>query len=204
MHLYLPIVISNDLTRPISLVKLAHALIKEKVKSGDIVIDATVGNGYDTGFLYALVEPNGNVYGFDIQEAAIDKAKNIENYEQALSCLTLICASHADMADYIPLEHWGRISAVMFNLGYLPGSDKQIKTQSESTLLALASASRLLKPGGLITILAYPGHAGGDVETYTVDQWRLSLDAMLYQTALYENHPENPHAPKLFTVTKIG
>lgn len=196
--------ISTDSKRPISLVNLAHHLVKEKVRSGDLVIDATVGNGHDTVFLYALVQPNGHVYGFDIQEAALDKARSIEKCGQALSCLTLINASHTDMMEYIPLEDCGRISAIMFNLGYLPGSNKQIKTQSESTLPALVSASLLLKPDGLITVLAYPGHDGGDVETRAVDQWRLGLDALQYQTALYENHPENPLAPKLFAVTKIG
>ncbi len=37
---------------------------------GDIVIDATMGNGHDTQFLAELVGENGHVYAFDIQESA--------------------------------------------------------------------------------------------------------------------------------------
>lgn len=50
---------------------------------------------------------------------------------------------------------------VAFNLGYLPGGDKKIKTESETTLLALEAAKKILARGGLISILAYVGHFGG-------------------------------------------
>lgn len=50
---------------------------------------------------------------------------------------------------------------VAFNLGYLPGGDKEIKTRSETTLMALEAAKRILIPGGLISIVVYVGHPGG-------------------------------------------
>lgn len=50
---------------------------------------------------------------------------------------------------------------VAFNLGYLPGGDKGIITQSATTLLALEAAKELLLPGGVISIVAYVGHPGG-------------------------------------------
>lgn len=50
---------------------------------------------------------------------------------------------------------------VAFNLGYLPGGDKEIITRSETTLLALEAAKRILIPGGLISIVVYVGHPGG-------------------------------------------
>lgn len=196
-------VISNVTKPPISLVKLAHSLIKNKVKSGDIVIDATLGNGHDTLFLLGLVKPNGKVFGFDIQQTAIDSARSILQDHLFTHCLTLVHASHAKMGDYIPLPYHGKISAVMFNLGYLPGGDKRIITQADSTLVALSCACQLLSASGIITVLAYPGHEGGEVETEQVKNWCLNLDPGQYQVRQFENHPENPSAPKLFVVSKI-
>lgn len=195
--------ISNVTNPPISLVKLAHNLINDKVKPGDIVIDATVGNGYDTAFLLDLVKPNGKVFGFDIQQTAIASAWANLKKSTFLECLHLINTTHANMHAYIPSEYHGKISAVMFNLGYLPGGDKQIITQANSTLAALSSASQLLSADGIITILAYPGHEGGELETDQVKNWCLALDPEQYRVALFENHPDKLSAPKLFAITKI-
>ena len=45
--------------------------IESAINEGDIVIDATMGNGYDTKYLAEKVGENGYVYSFDIQEEAI-------------------------------------------------------------------------------------------------------------------------------------
>ncbi|NLC10803.1 MAG: methyltransferase domain-containing protein, partial [Firmicutes bacterium] len=52
-------------------VKMAHRLIGEVIEDGDIVVDATAGNGHDTLFLARKVGPKGMVYAFDIKEEAI-------------------------------------------------------------------------------------------------------------------------------------
>jgi SAM-dependent methyltransferase len=195
-------VISSNYKPPISLVKLAHSLIKDKVTSGDIVIDATVGNGHDTAFLLDLVKPSGKVFGFDIQQTAIDSTRvNLQDIP-FIECLTLLHASHENMGEAIPTAHHRKISAVMFNLGYLPGGDKRIITQADSTLVALSSASQLLAADGIITVLAYPGHEGGEMETGRVKNWCLSLNPKHNQVKLFDNHPEKS-APKLFVVSKI-
>jgi len=54
---------------------MANELMSKRVKKGDIVIDATVGNGNDTIFLSELVGDMGKVYGFDIQATAIINTK---------------------------------------------------------------------------------------------------------------------------------
>lgn len=195
--------IFNVFKQPTSLVKLAQSLINDKVKSGDIVIDATVGNGHDTAFLLDLVKPNGKVFGFDIQDAAIASTRAIFQDTPYMAGLTLIHGSHENMGETIPMAYHGNISAVMFNLGYLPGGDKRIITQANSTLAALASASQLLSTDGIITVLAYPGHEGGEMETDQVKHWCLTLDPESYQVKLFESRPDNPSAPKLFVVSKI-
>ncbi len=196
--------ISNVVKQNTSLVKLAHSLIKGKIKAGAIVIDATVGNGYDTLFLLEQIKPDGLVYGFDIQQTAIDSAK--KNLETLLfaDCLTLTHADHAQLTEHIPTAHYGKISAIMFNLGYLPGGDKSITTQVNSTLSALTQASRLLTVGGMLTILAYPGHLTGKLETEQVNQWCFELNPQEFEATLIENSTDNPSAPKLFVVNKLA
>jgi predicted methyltransferase len=196
-------VISNDSKPRISLVKLAHSLIKEKVKSGDIVIDATVGNGHDTLFLLGLVKPGGKVFGFDIQQSAINATQNKVEKHPFAECVSLINASHEKMGECVSMEYRRKISAVMFNLGYLPGSDKRIITQANTTLAAIASASELLSDDGIITILAYSGHEGGEIETEQVKNWCFGLDSTQYQVDQHESHSDKLSAPKLFIVKKI-
>jgi predicted methyltransferase len=196
--------VTFDVSKPtISLVKLAHGLVSAHVKPGAIVLDATVGNGHDTLFLLDWVAPHGQVYGFDIQQAAIASAQHRLQGHPFFHCLSLVHASHATIQAHIPGSHHGKVGAVMFNLGYLPGGDKRVITQAGTTLAALAQASRLLAKGGIITILAYPGPEGGDVETGRVAQWCQCLDINHFKAVSHEDSLANPTAPKLFSVTKI-
>lgn len=199
----------------ISLVNAAHNLIREVLQPGDIAIDATVGNGYDTLFLVEQVNPFGKVYGFDIQLAAIEstltKVGAYRSGERARSNthlppenLTLIQASHADMANRIPPHHHGKISAIMFNLGYLPGGDKRIITLPDSTVTALNSAGRLLSSNGIITVLAYPGHQGGNRETEEVKSWCNQLDGDQFKTGIIYSSENNESAPRLFVLYKMS
>jgi hypothetical protein len=190
----------------ISLVNVAHNLIRDVLQPGDIVIDATVGNGHDTLFLVEQVGPSGWVFGFDIQQAAIDstRTKAGAHCKMLPECLTLLHASHTDMAEKIPVHYHGKISAIMFNLGYLPGGDKSIITQTDSTLTAINIASRLLSSNGIITILAYPGHHGGDLETIQVIKWCEQLDKEQFNVGIFHSMEKKDSAPKLFVVCKMG
>jgi Putative rRNA methylase len=190
--------------QPISLVKLAQILVNEAVNPGDFVIDATVGNGHDTRFLLELVKPDGNVFGFDIQQTAIDSTLKKIPELSLLTNLTLMNTCHSTISENIPLKFHGKINAVMFNLGYLPGSDKQIITSAQSTLTALAASCKLLIKNGIITILAYPGHEGGDLEAHAVMDWCQTLDSESYEVSLYESYIKKPLSPQLFVVRKIS
>jgi predicted methyltransferase len=170
----------------ISLVDKAHELVSARLCRGAIAIDATVGNGYDTLFLLQQVAPEGKVYGFDIQGSALESTRGRIKDSVLRNCLTLFHHSHARMEEVLPKPYHGLINAVMFNLGYLPGSDKSVITQAESTLTALAVASRLLSPQGIITVAAYPGHTGGAYETEQVRCWCEKLDRERFKTVLIE------------------
>jgi predicted methyltransferase len=186
----------------ISLVNAAHDLIRDTLHPGDIAVDATVGNGHDTLFLVEQVSPSGRVFGFDIQQTAIDSTK--EKFQQTHNpdCLTLLHASHADMSDKIPAHYHGKIKAIMFNLGYLPGGDKTIITRTDSTVTALDSAHRILSSNGIITVMAYPGHPGGDKETDQVKNWCEQLDNNQFKISIIYSSENKESAPRLFVILK--
>jgi len=182
----------------ISLVDAAQHLIKPKLRPGGFAIDATVGNGHDTAFLLNQVQPDGHVYGFDIQAQAL---ANTREKLGGHPCLTLLPHSHAGMDKHVPPFLHGRICAIMFNLGYLPGSDKMTITRPSSTLPALNASLRLLKNGGIITVIAYPGHCGGAEEAAFVADWQQSLDTS-FKTHKLTSKPNNSNAPILYSIEK--
>lgn len=188
--------------KPISLTKQAHFLIEHKINSGAIVIDATVGNGHDTLFLAKQVGKTGRVYGFDIQQVALEAARSKLQEANLLDRLTLILTNHALMKDKIPVQFHGKISAIMFNLGYLPGGDKSLITRADSTLVALKSASQILSPNGIMTILAYPGHDGGDMETDQVKKWCEQLDQQQFKVDIFSSVENKNPMPVLFSISK--
>lgn len=178
----------------------ARELQARALGPGARAVDATLGGGGDAQALCELVGECGRVYGFDVQPAALERTR--ARLEAAGLCgrARLYCASHADMERYVPEP----VDAVVFNLGWLPGGDHAITTRTDSTLRALDAAARLVKPGGLITVCAYPGHAEGARELSAVLDWARALDGRAYQAMarMYLNQPVN--APALVAVARIG
>lgn len=188
----------------ISLVSEAHTVIRQRLQTGDIAIDATVGNGHDTLFLADQVGTAGTVYGFDVQASALASARKKLEQTNAGTGVILIHDSHAHIAESIPARHHGSIDAVMFNLGYLPGSDKTVITQSETTLAALNAVLELLAPNGMITILAYPGHVGGAEETRCVQSWCDHLNDDRYSVQIIQGTEPKHTSPRLFVIEQTG
>jgi tRNA A58 N-methylase Trm61 len=145
----------------------AHEMVAEVVKPGETVVDATAGNGHDTLFLAGLVGEQGRVVAFDVQEAAIESTRRRLEDAGVLERTELWAESHARMGERIE----SGVAAVMFNLGYLPGGDHELITRTEETLRALEVAVGLLRPGGVMTVVCYPGHEGGDEEAAAVRDW---------------------------------
>ncbi|MFP6763154.1 MAG: FAD-dependent oxidoreductase, partial [Planctomycetaceae bacterium] len=113
--------------RKARLTEQAQTVIRASVDPGATVIDATAGNGHDTLFLAELVGPQGMVFAFDVQVQAIEQTRS--RLEQAgVTNVTLLNCSHADMTDAVPRPHHKLVSAVMFNLGFLPGGDHSLTT----------------------------------------------------------------------------
>lgn len=185
-----------------SLVAQAHASILQVVHPGDTVIDATTGNGHDTLFLAQAVGRQGKVYGFDIQQSALDLTYQRLQQHHAESQVCLFHAGHEMIPILIPQQEQTQIRAVMFNLGYLPGGDKSRITGPATTLAAAAAAVQMLMPGGRITLLAYTGHAGGREECDAIAAWAGTLPREHYQVSTGSSHHPLGPAPRLFVIER--
>lgn len=188
--------------RHISLVERAHKFISEILKGGDIAIDATVGNGYDTLFLANIVGPHGKIYGFDIQPEAIENTRKRICESGMESQVQLALTGHQNLLDLIPPHVRNRITAVMFNLGYLPNSDNKIKTTTSTTLAALEAAIDILAASGRMTIIAYTGHSGGRKEAEAVKAWAESLSCAIYRTSIETPVTVGEKVPVLIAIEK--
>ena len=85
-------------------VEITKKIMCLTVKEGSVVVDCTVGNGKDTLHLAKLVGDSGRVYGFDIQQAAIDITKNSLEKESLLDRVILINDGHEKIDKYIDEE----------------------------------------------------------------------------------------------------
>lgn len=183
----------------VQLTQVCSLFILKYVSEGDIVIDATMGNGIDTLFLAKLVGNKGKVFAFDIQEEAIQGTKRL--LEKELSDnrhVFLIKDSHINMKSYVN----NSVSAVVFNLGYLPKGNHTITTMSESTLTALKISLDLLKKDGLLSVLIYPGHKEGTNEKDMILNFASQLDTTRYHTLYLDMINQGNFPPSLLLITK--
>lgn len=165
-------------------------LNQNKINPRGVLVDFTMGNGYDTLYLCTLV-PEGKVYAFDIQnEALVNTRKRLDD-ASVTADVTLICDSHSNADKYISEE----IDGGMFNLGYLPGGDKNIHTSHESTIKAVRDAIGILKKGGVLVISVYPGHAEGKVEGEMLLEMLENYDKKSYGISRYHivNSSDSPY-----------
>lgn len=141
--------------------EITQQIWKELVKPGDIVIDATLGGGNDTLFLTRLLQGKGILYAYDIQERALEKSKELiykELTENEHKIIQFRLLSHVSFHD-IP-----KANLIVYNLGYLPGGDKSLTTQWQTTLESLKSAMEICEIKGAISITCYIGHEEGQKE----------------------------------------
>lgn len=178
-------------------VTMVHRLVRDAVRPGDVVIDATVGTGRDTQFLAECVGTTGTVYGFDVQQVALDAAQSLLNGQT--SNVRLILAGHETMIEHIPAHHHGCARAVTFNLGYLPRGERSITTAAPTTRQALGQALQLLAPGGLITIVCY-SHPEGHAELQAVRDELATLSQWEYTCLQTEFFNQQGNPPVVFAV----
>ncbi len=178
-----------------STLSITHFYIKSTVTSGDCVIDATMGNGNDTLMLAQLVGDSGRVTAFDIQKMALENTKKLLEANDVSHRVTLVCDGHENMENYVDTP----VSAIMFNLGYLPGGDHNIATRFETTKKAIEASLRLLRPGGIVSIGVYYGGDSGFDEKNALMEYLKTVDFKKY-TVLLHDYINRPNCPPLAVI----
>ena len=170
--------------------------LEKVINEGDIVVDATMGNGNDTLLLSRLCGESGQVLAFDIQEQALNHTRKRLQKAAAPENYTLLLESHSHMSQYARPE---TVSCIVFNLGYLPGGDHSKATKSNTSITAMEQGLFLLKKGGLLSLCIYSGGDSGFQERDDVLTWLKQLDSHKYLVIRsdYYNRPNNPPIPVL-------
>ncbi len=162
----------------LNILEFAKELIDGVVTKDDVCIDATLGNGHDTLYLCNKAK---YVYGFDIQEQAINSSEKLLQNHQ-VSNYSLIHDGHQNIDKYVTEE----ITLGIFNLGYLPNGDKSITTNFPSTMEALDKILKLLKIKGLAILVVYTGHEAGKVESDLLLEYATNLNRYDYNVLKYD------------------
>ena len=155
----------------IDLLDLQKHFILSHLKEGDVAVDFTMGNGHDTEFLSKTVGEFGHVFAFDIQPQALESTSDNLKKANCPDNYTLILDSHHNVKKYVDVP----IKAGMFNLGYLPGSDKKVTTMRSTTLPAIEAAIDLMDKDAIILVAVYPGHKEGEEEGKLICEYLSTL-----------------------------
>lgn len=181
------------------IVEFSHLIIKEYINNSNLsfirCLDATCGMGNDTIYLANLLKEKGHVDSYDIQEIAINITKeklNNLNFKN----VTLYHKSH----EYIDASLY---DLAIFNLGYLPNTDKSITTKKETTMIAIEKLVSEINnnPNLLIIICLYPGHTEGKLESDFIDNYTINLSSKKYLVTKYLNY-NRPTSPYIITISK--
>ncbi len=173
---------------------LAHSFWEKILKDGDAIIDATCGNGKDSLVLANLLKDKSDIalYCLDIQKKALENTKELLNKQAPhfLSSVQFILGSH----EILPKTDPRQLKLIVYNLGYLPGADKTLTTETSSTVQSVINALNLICPGGVISINCYPGHLEGKKEQEALLSFLSTLDPRLWSFTFssWENRNASP------------
>ncbi|MBP2649343.1 MAG: rRNA methylase [Firmicutes bacterium] len=180
------------------IVDTAHYFLAEKLSQSHNLLDATAGNGHDTLFLAQNSPVDAVVWFFDIQQQSIDKTINVLAEADLAFKGRPVNACHTKVAEYIdePLD------IAMFNLGYLPGGSHILTTKATTSLTAIQAVLEMLAPGGLLSIVAYPGHSEGYIEQQQVCEYLRGLPSTKFTSASWKLINQENKPPVLYIVEK--
>ena len=170
--------------------QISHYIIDKFLDNKNIAVDATLGNGHDTDF---LVERFKKVYAFDIQKCACDSYldKNIESVK-------VVNDSHDKINEYVREN----VDCIMYNLGFLPGGNKEITTMHESSLKSIKDGLELLNNGGIMSIAIYRGHDEGKREENIILEYLKNLSKSKYGVMYHSFLNRSDTSPVLVIVEK--
>ena len=166
-----------------ALLHLNHQLIQSLLTRDMTVCDMTCGHGFDTEFIAPKVK---HVYSFDIQEEALASAKQRLH---TLDNVTFVHDSFVHVTQYVK-----DVSLFIFNLGYLPQSDKTVMTTRDQTIQVLNTIKDQYSKASIV-LMSYIGHDEGKIEYAGIQDWILKQTSykVIQSTLLHHDN-----APVMF------
>lgn len=183
-----------DPRKHFSALNIIHRIIKEKVQPGDICIDATAGRGNDTLLLAKLVGESGHVTAFDIQQDAVDSTKALLAANGMTERTDVLLKSHSEMGE---MFEENTVSCITFNFGWLPKGDHNIFTSKSTSIPAIEQGLKLLKSGGIMTLIIYYGRETGFEERDALLEYLPTIDSSRFTVIEmpFVNRPNCPPIP---------
>ena len=172
------------------------------------MIDATCGNGFDSAVLagFCVGQADSQLLCIDLQAKAIAATRqrllSTFGKEKVESQIRFCQQSHETFPSDIQENS---VDLVTYNLGFLPGSIgdgmDRVVSDAKTTVRSLHAALPLVRIGGLITVVAYRGHKGGEEETTAIAELVTRLP--IAQWRVFAHIPLNATTgPVLFSVYK--
>lgn len=179
----------------------SHFLCAEVLTPGDMAVDLTLGNGNDCLHLARCVQARttGGVLGFDIQHTALERSAALLAEHDFLACIHTDdykdtpyanTDPYSDVTTGVHMFHSGHQfldlhlkrapKVILGNLGYLPGADHCITTESRHILSAVKQGLEALLPKGRLILVVYPGHESGSEEAEALTQFFSDLSKQLW------------------------
>ena len=177
-----------------SALDIIKRVITETVKEGDICIDATAGRGNDTLLLCSLVGDSGRITAFDIQQDAVESTRQLLEENGVSNRADVLLKSHSEMDT---LFEENTVSCITFNFGWLPKGDHTVFTKKETSIEAIEKGLRLLKSGGVMTLIIYYGRDTGFEERDAILEYLPTVDSSKYTVVEmpFVNRPNCPPIP---------
>jgi hypothetical protein len=172
----------------------AHLFLKNEINRDDIILDMTMGNGHDTLFISKLSQ---HVYAFDIQDQAIEETKKRLS-DHHITHVNLIKDDHFNFDSYVDT-----LKGAIFNLGYLPGGNKEITTSGKHTVDTTKKCLTYLQVGGFILFVVYVGHEEGKLESESLSMFLESLDPSFYKILKVEMPFIKNNPPYIYMIYKL-
>jgi ribosomal protein S27AE len=190
-----------NLTKQAQSLIVNHISTLSKDKDKLIGVDATCGNGNDSVFLATHLK---RVLCFDIQKQAIQNTHIFLQEAQLEQKSELIQRSHSFLFDEIQNRNLHKkIDVIMFNFGYLPKSkDLSITTQKSTSTTALLQAIDSISNYGVISLLCYRGHDGGEEEFNGLESVINGLDDHVWRVNYYHSAKPTKTTPLLIYLQK--
>lgn len=185
-----------DPRKHFSALNIIHRVISEKVQPGDICIDATAGRGNDTLFLAKLVGETGHVTAFDIQQDAVDSTRELLAANGMSGRADVLLKSHSEMDE---VAEKNTVSCITFNFGWLPKGDHNVFTNKSTSIPAIEKGLKLLKSGGVMTLIIYYGRETGFEERDALLEYLPTIDSSRFTVIEmpFVNRPNCPPIPIL-------